>query len=38
MKQEQSYLKITLLQVKEWDGFQAAMRKTMQGADRRVSR
>ena len=30
MKQEQTYLKITLLQVKDWDGFQAAMRKTMQ--------
>jgi len=29
MKQEQTHSKMTLLMVKDWDGFQMAMRKTM---------
>ena len=35
MKQEQTHLKMTLLLMKDWDGFQMAMRKIMMGSDRR---
>ena len=35
MQNEQTHLKMTLLLVKDWDGFQMAMRKTMMRGDRR---
>jgi hypothetical protein len=34
MQNEQTHLKMTLLLVKDWDGFQMAMRKTMMRGDR----
>ena len=34
MQKEQTHLKMTLLLVKDWDGFQTAMRKTMMRGDR----
>jgi len=33
MKQEQANLKMTLLLIKDWDGFQVAMRAVMQHSD-----
>ena len=38
MKQEQTYLKMTLLLISDWDYFQVAMRKIMLSSDRRGSR
>jgi hypothetical protein len=35
VKQEHTYLKMTLLLVRDWDGFQTAMRGTRQRSDRR---
>ncbi|MDX1775904.1 MAG: hypothetical protein R3297_04935 [Desulfobulbales bacterium] len=35
MKQDQAHSKITLLFIKDWDGFQAAMREVMRPAGRR---
>ena len=35
MKQEQTHLKMTLLLMKDWDGFQMAMRKSMLRSDKR---
>ena len=35
MKQEQIHLKMTLLLIRDWDGFQIAMREIMLGSDRR---
>jgi len=35
MNQEQTHLKMTLLLIKDWDGFQAAMRGIMVRWDRR---
>jgi len=35
MKQEQAHLKMTLLLIKDWDGFQVAMREIMIRSDRR---
>jgi len=37
MQQEQVHLKITLLLINDWDGFQRAMRKNMIHAERRSS-
>ena len=34
MKQEQTHSKMTLLMVKDWDGFQVAMREMMLRDDR----
>ena len=34
MQNEQTHLKMTLLLVKDWDGFQMAMRKIMMRDDR----
>jgi hypothetical protein len=33
MKQEQAHVKMTLLLIRDWDGFQAAMRNVMQDSD-----
>jgi len=33
MKHEQAQLKMTLLLIKDWDGFQVAMRAIMQHSD-----
>jgi len=38
MKQEQALLKMTLLQVRDWDGFQIAMRSLATLSVRRESR
>ena len=38
MKQEQIHLKMTLLLIRDWDGFQVAMREFMLGSDRRDNR
>ncbi len=35
MKNEQAHVKMTLLLIKDWDAFQAAMREMMSRADRR---
>jgi hypothetical protein len=35
MKQEQTHLKMTLLLIRDWDGFQLAMRGMMLHSDRR---
>jgi len=35
MQQEQIHLKMTLLLINDWDGFQIAMRKHMIRSDRR---
>jgi hypothetical protein len=35
MQKEQAHLKMTLLLMKDWDGFQMAMRKIMMSSDRR---
>ena len=35
MKHEQAYLKMTLLLIKDWDGFQMAMRGITIRSDRR---
>ena len=35
MKEEQVHLKMTLLLIKDWDGFQLAMRGIMMRSDRR---
>jgi len=35
MKQEQTHFKMTLLWVKDWDGFQVAMGRIMMHSDRR---
>jgi hypothetical protein len=35
MQKEQAHLKMTLLLINDWDGFQVAMREMMQRADRR---
>ena len=37
MKQEQAQLKMTLLLIKDWDGFQMAMREMMLRSERRSS-
>ena len=34
MQKEQAHLKMTLLLIKDWDGFQTAMRGMMQRDDR----
>jgi len=34
MQKEQAHLKITLLLIKDWDGFQTAMREMMLREDR----
>jgi len=34
MQKEQAHLKMTLLLIKDWDGFQTAMREIMLGSDR----
>jgi hypothetical protein len=38
MKQEQTQLRLTLLLIRDWDGFQAAMREIVMRSDRRNSR
>jgi hypothetical protein len=38
MKQEQTQLRMTLLLIRDWDGFQAAMREIVMRSDRRNSR
>ena len=38
MKKEQAHLKMTLLLIKDWDGFQIAMREIMQHAGRAKSK
>ena len=35
MQKEQAHLKMTLLLINDWDGFQTAMREMMLRADRR---
>ena len=35
MLQEQTHLKMTLLMIRDWDGFQRAMRETMKYSYRR---
>ena len=35
MKHEQAHLKMTLLLIKDWDGFQMAMREIMASFNRR---
>lgn len=35
MQQEQAQLKMTLLQIRDWDGFQAAMREMLERSGRR---
>jgi hypothetical protein len=35
MQKEQAHLKMTLLLIKDWDGFQIAMREIMIRTDRR---
>jgi len=35
MKQEQTHLKMTLLLMKDWEGFHMAMGNIMMGSDRR---
>ena len=35
MQKEQAHLKMTLLLINDWDGFQLAMRELMLRADRR---
>ncbi len=37
MKQEQAQLKMTLLLITDWDGYQTAMRQIMTRYDRRAS-
>ena len=37
MQKEQAHLKMTLMLIKDWDGFQVAMREMMLRADRRVN-
>jgi len=38
MKQEQTQLRMTLLLIRDWDGFQAAMREIVMRSDRRSNR
>jgi len=38
MKQEQTHLRMTLLLIRDWDGFQAAMREIVMRSDRRSNR
>jgi len=38
MRGEQTNIKITLLLVKDWDGFQRAIRENRNRSDRRVNR
>jgi hypothetical protein len=38
MKQEKIHFKMTLLLIRDWDGFQLAMREIMLGFDRRGNR
>jgi len=38
MKQEQTHLRMTLLLIRDWDGFQAALREIVMRSDRRNSR
>jgi len=38
MKQEQTHLKMTLRLIRDWDGFQIAMREIMSGYNRRGNR
>jgi hypothetical protein len=37
MKQEQTHLKMTLLLIRDWDGFQLAMRGMMRNSERRIN-
>ena len=37
MQKEQAQLKMTLLLINDWDGFQVAMREMMLRVDRRVN-
>jgi hypothetical protein len=37
MQKEQAHLKMTLLLINDWDGFQKAMRQMMLCADRRIN-